>query len=160
MNSLRPMRDTHTMVQKCSVFRSPTPHQDVHQSKQSSYSPLDSEYIRDTSLKNRCISISWKLHQNFDNLHCSQHPDLSINYQNNKNISTTFTLNTNITDQNTVSPLFLQPYFSTKCTALCFSISTLDLTTRPTLYINVTPPAAHKPEHPECNALKNVIYKK
>jgi hypothetical protein len=66
-------------------------------------------------------------------------------------------VNTAVTDQNTVSPPFLQPYFLNKCTALCFSISTLALTTKPTLYINVPlPPASHKPEHPECNALQNV----
>jgi len=70
-------------------------------------------------------------------------------------------VNTDVTDQNSVSPPFLQPYFLTKCIALCFSISTLALTARPKLYINVPlPPASHTPEHPECKALQNVIYKK
>jgi len=60
-----------------------------------------------------------------------------------------------VTDQNSVSRPFLQPYFLTKCTALCFSIITLALTTRPTMYINAPlPPASHKPEHHECNALQ------
>jgi hypothetical protein len=75
---------TQSMVQKCTVFRSPTPQQDIHQSKWSSHSPVHSEYTRDTSLKNKHVSISWKLQQNFDHLRCSQHPNLSINYQNNK----------------------------------------------------------------------------
>jgi len=103
MNCLRLLMDTQSMVQKCSVFRSLNPQQDMHQSKWSSHSPIDSEYIRDTSLKNKWV-MAKKYTKILTTLVVASIQTYPQIIKIIKKICTTSTVNTDVTDQKCFTP--------------------------------------------------------